>query len=154
MTVITDAAATTDTIPYFVSAGPSSQWRQASGSIPLYGSWHVNAIREIFQVAGVANDWDSYGSQPPTSKAVDRAIDLVTYMVASGLEELIPIPGMYPVSGGGIRLEWQANEKELAIEVLPDGFVEFFQAKDNQALAEGGLIRDRIPALLEWLTAT
>jgi hypothetical protein len=154
MTVVTDVAATTDTIPHIVSAGLGSHWRQASGSIPLYGAWHVGAITKVFRVAGLPNNWDSYGSQSPTSKALDRAIGLVTYVAAAGLEDLIPTPSVYPVSGGGIRLEWQDNAKELALEVLPNGLVEFFQAQGNCALHEGQLVSDQIPALLEWLTIT
>lgn len=151
--VIMDVAATTDAVPFMVSAGPNSQWRQASGSVPLYGPWHITAVREVFRVAGVAPDWDTYGSLPPSSRATDVALELLRYVVASELEYLIPTPYVFPVSGGGVRLEWEDNQKELAFEVLPDGSVEFFRAREGQPADEGALAPDRIPGLLEWLAA-
>lgn len=149
--LITDAS-TTNPMQHMIDAGSHLERKQASEAIPLlYGPWHFNAIKEVFRVCSVVHDWDSYGSPPPTNQAADRAIDIVTYVAASGLDESVSVPEVFPIPGGGLRLEWQSVDKELAVDIFPDGSVEFLQAKGEQVVNEGNLVRYRIPALLEWV---
>lgn len=151
--VITDAS-TTNPILQAINAGSYSERRQASEAVPLlYGLWYLNVIRRVFGVSRVPRDWDSYGSVPPTDVAADRAIDIVTHLAVYGADELLPTPDVFPVPGGGIRIEWQNADKELAVDVLPDGSLEFLQAENAQVMAEGELVWNRIPALLEWFAS-
>lgn len=150
--VITDASTTP--VCEMIRAGSHSEWKQASEAVPLvFGPWHLNVVKEVFRVSRIAPDWDSYGSAAPTAMAASQALAIVRYVAANGLDESVPIPDVFPVPGGGIRLEWQSIDRELALDALPDGSVEFFRAQNDQVIDEGELVRHRIPALLEWISA-
>jgi hypothetical protein len=36
-----------------------------------------------------------------------------------------PIPAFVPTSGGGVQFEWTVGERELEIEVYPDGTIQY-----------------------------
>jgi hypothetical protein len=65
---------------------------------------------------------------------VERAIQLLTFLEWDDL----PVPQIGPVPGGGIQIEWHVAERELAIEVLPNGSVEFLPV-EGEAMNEGPL---------------
>jgi len=147
--VLTDVSATTP-ITLLV---PDSMLQQtyASGVVPLDGEWHIGAVTNVFRAAEVLPDWDSYGSPPPTTQARTVSLDLLRYIVGKGFDCSLPVPYAFPVAGGGIRLEWEKGQREVAFEVLPNGTTEFFRVQDGQPQEEGGLAQGRILAILDWL---
>jgi hypothetical protein len=152
--VLTDASATTDTTPLSIAAHQGFDFRQATGYIPLDGPWHVGAVTAVFRAVGALPDWDSYGSPSPTLQAREKSLALLTCVVNSGFDCRLPIPYAFPVPGGGLRLEWELNQREVALEVLPNGSMEFFRAQNGRAEEEGPLHKDRIPRILEWLAGS
>jgi hypothetical protein len=151
--VLTEGSATTDTMPHAIAVDPGFQWRQASGAVPFWGPWHLRAIEEVYRAAIVPSDWDSYGSPPPSTHVRDRSLSLLQYLVGAGFDLSLPVPYAVPVAGGGIRLEWENSGREVAIEVTPGGTMEYFRVQDGEPEDEGQLLRDQLPALLDWLTA-
>lgn len=58
-------------------------------------------------------NWDSYGARPIASGAVERAAGLVIQLI----EHEMPAPRLYPLSDGGVRLEWVDGDAEVYIDV-------------------------------------
>ena len=71
----------------------------------------------------------------------------------------LPTPRVCPVTGGGIHFAWQVQDREVEIEILPDGSAEYLvvEKESNSGVErtlEGSLPLDRREigqALGEWL---
>lgn len=51
----------------------------------------------------------------------------------------MPMPHFAPVSGGGIQLEWRRQNRELELEILPNGEIAFLKAPEPGEMEEGVL---------------
>lgn len=125
---------------------------QSSKVIPLLNlsSWQLNTIRAIAKLARLPDDWDGYGSSKIQPKALGTACDLV---LAIQVEEP-PTPHISPVPGGGIQLEWQTSTRELELEILPDGSIEFLTVLEGNDMEEACLPLDKVgeaQRLIYWL---
>ena len=107
-----------------------TQW---SGVTPLSerSPWLSATQRKIAELAQLPENWDSYGSRPIRPAAIEQAADILAYLSKLNL----PRPQIFPVPGGGIQLEFQQERRELEIEILPDGSIEFL-------VVEGGEMRE------------
>ena len=113
-------------------------------------SWQLNTIRAIAKLANLPDDWDGYGSSKIQPNALTTAFHLV---LAIQVEEP-PTPHISPVPGGGIQLEWQASTRELELEILPDGSIEFLTVLEVNDIEEDCLPIDRVgeaQKLIYWL---
>lgn len=65
----------------------------------------------------------------------------LTFLSQSPLE-LMPEPSVSPVSGGGLGFHWRADARDLEIEILPDGRVEYLKTlkMGEQIKSEEGAI--------------
>ncbi|HEY9833366.1 MAG TPA: hypothetical protein V6D26_22630 [Stenomitos sp.] len=120
--------------------------------IPLskLSPWQLNTIRGIAKLANLPDNWDGYGSSKIQQKALETAFHLV---LAIQLEEP-PTPHISPVPGGGIQLEWQTSTRELELEILPDGSIEFLTVLEGNDIEEDCLPLDRVgeaQRLIYWL---
>lgn len=82
------------------------------------------ARERLAQISRLEADWDSYGSEPPSTTAVSRAITLlesVEESLAGLLGEQIRPYAIAPVADGGVQLEWRGGDRALEVEVGPDG---------------------------------
>jgi hypothetical protein len=91
-------------------------------------SWIERAIPPLVRLCSLEPNWDSYGSPPPLLALVRRTLTLLSYAEVDGL----PDPEIVPASGGGVQLEWYLEDRELEIEFMRDGRVEYL-ATDNLA---------------------
>jgi len=111
----------------------------------------VDALRTISDLRRLDDNWDTYGSPRIQHAAVERAVQVLR---AADREDPPP-PRVVPVSGGGLQIGWAAGARELEIEMLPDGSIEFLRAEGNE-VAEAPLPPGRIdlvvPMLLGWLS--
>ena len=113
--------------------------------------WQKDALIALFHIALLPNDWDSYGSPPPSQQAVnnrERLLRMIEF-------EDLPAPHISPVSGGGIQIEWSILSRELELEILPDGSVEYLEIGNEEPLQEGKLNpadSSELQSLLLWLT--
>ena len=113
--------------------------------------WQKDALIALFHVAKLPVDWDSYGSIPPLPKVVKNAERL---LMAIKFEDL-PVPHIVPVSGGGIQIEWSISARELELEIMPDGSVEYLEVEADKPFLEGELDAsniNQIQSLILWLT--
>lgn len=126
---------------------------QSDRIIPLGdpNPWLIDAWRALETMARLEENWDSYGSRPLSMTAVEAA-SRVLYVLRN---RRMPAPQLVPVSGGGLQFEWQEGNRELELEVFPDGRVGFLLVQDSEPLTEGelphGATRE-VQALADWLT--
>lgn len=111
-----------------------TQW---SGVTPLSKAnlWLRAAQRKITELAQLPENWDGYGSRPLQQAAIEQAADLLAFL--SPLD--LPPPRIFPVPGGGVQFEFQQEPRELEIEILPDGSLEFLLVAENGELREGSI---------------
>jgi hypothetical protein len=116
--------------------------------------WLIDTLRALAGLSNLQDNWDGYGSPPIRPDALESVRRLVS---AVEMAEL-PTPAVVPVSGGGIGVVWKVGARELDLEFLPDGSVEFliaFQqpATGDEVTQEGRLIiADQGRQLFDWLT--
>jgi hypothetical protein len=127
--------------------GGCGQWVQVILTRAL-SQWQIQGIKRLRKVLSLPENWDSYGSCPPTEEAANTATDILTkididYFVA---------PRVVPVSGGGLQLEWEIGTRALELEILDDGSVEYLTTERREPHQEGPLhaVADVRPIFL-WL---
>ena len=135
---------------------PSAQTELSywSPSVRIFTKWGAEAVKEVLRVATLRADWDGYGSPPPTEKAVSASTGLLLGIPRLGFEDL-PVPRVFPVAGGGIQLEWRAGRRELEIEILADGSLEFLKVENGEPLEEGEIepVARHMRSLFAWLAS-
>lgn len=97
--------------------------------------WLRNAQRKITELKQLPENWDSYGSRPIQSAAIEKAADLLAILSKLNL----PQPQVFPVPGGGIQFEFQQDRRELELEILPDGSIEFLIVTNGDEMREGAI---------------
>src|SRR5260370_37162972 len=80
-------------------------------------------MAKISEFAQLPQNWDSYGSNPVTPDALRMARKFLSESPLA----LIPEPSVSPVSGGGLGFHWRVETRDLEIEFLPDGSVEYIK---------------------------
>lgn len=75
--------------------------------------------KKLEELSKLGNNWDSYGSEPITKAALDKAQLLLGAL--SGIQAIEPF--VCPCSNGGLQLEWHRNGYDLEIEISPNGEV-------------------------------
>jgi hypothetical protein len=72
----------------------------------------------------------------------------------------LPTAYIGPVSGGGLGVEWRNGNRDLTLEILPDGTLEYLKAErsatglDIDHMEDGDLPSDRlgeVRVLIRWL---
>ncbi len=104
-----------------------SQTQQSLGC-----SWLNLAENQISELAKLPENWDGYNSRPIQPATIEQAHSFLFKLVNLHL----PQPDIFPVPGGGIQFEFQSQTRELEIEILPDGQIEFLTIEDGQ-MTEG-----------------
>lgn len=147
---ITDAAT--------IGARPAIEWQirgHSNSGVEVFPiiqtTWRTGLVEKISRYRLLPHNWNSYGSPPPSLATIQKAI----WFVSSLLDEKQPRPRVNPVSGGGIQFEWSFDEREVEIEFMPDGAVQYLKADNRQSEeCEGPLVNPTssdISRLLRWL---
>lgn len=114
--------------------------------------WQEEAARKILGFKDLPENWDSYGSQPPTEIVRHKAIEFVLMVPPEK-----PQPRILALSGGAIQLEWRKRGRGVQIEFLPDGSIEYLLLEGGNPLGDGGVLPFTSPSvvssLLKWLIA-
>ncbi len=116
-------------------------------------NWLSSALHRIRQISELPENWDSYGSTKVTSKALE-ASKTVLYQLH---EEVLPDPFICPVPGGGIQFEWEVGTRELELEFMPNGSIEFLTVDKAAANLEDGMMEgvvdgfSSVVVLSNWL---
>jgi hypothetical protein len=73
---------------------------------------------------------------------------------------VMPTAHIGPVSGGGLGIEWRLGGRDLNLEILPDGSIEYLKAEktptgfDVDRMEDGQIDRDqltKVHQLVRWL---
>lgn len=148
----TTSISTNSCLSYTSATSPcgNAQWSDVIPTRSL-NQWQIQGIKRLKEVFLLRENWDSYGSRPPTEEAANAAIDLITgvdldYFVA---------PRVVPVSGGGIQLEWEINARSLELEIFDDGTIEYLRTENGRPLDEGHIHRiEEVQPLFLWLLSS
>lgn len=124
----------------------SYQWADAISSFGL-NEWQTQNLKGLFRLKRLGDNWDGDDSPRPSTIALDSASEL---LVSLPFEDL-PTPFVSPTSLGGVQLEWTQNGRELEIEILPDGSMEFLTVVNGTPQNEGPTSREEVPSLARWL---
>lgn len=147
---VTSGSGLTYASPIVLNPGGYAQW---SSVIPTgaLSQWQIQGIKRLNKVLSLPENWDSYGSCPPTHAAANAAMDLLT-----GIDiDYFVAPRVVPVSGGGLQLEWEIGERGLELLILDDGSVEYLTTERGEPHEEGHihLIYEVRPLFL-WLLSS
>jgi len=105
---------------------------------------------KLDHLAELGFNWDGEGGEPISRRTLSIAGELLLPLA----KIQPPVPRIAPVLGGGIQFEWEVAGRELEIEILPDGSVEYLVA-EGEATHEGELTAwptDEVRRLVYWLT--
>lgn len=129
-------------------ARESAQWSEV---FPIFNANHkkIKALKSLFELANLPENWDSYGSPPPTKQAMYAGRIVVGY-----LRDEDPMPWVSPVSGGGIQLAWKKQANELNLDILPDGKMECLKSSGSDLIEDDenfSLDWMRVQTILDWV---
>ena len=119
---------TVEAIPTEPTPSEPVSFMRAARELSLEGppAWLVDARRAILRVAELADGWDGDRSPVPQRSAVDSAVKVLgEFDTYAGL----PTPHVGPIVGGGIGIEWRGGSRDLDIEFLPDGTIEYLKSE-------------------------
>ncbi|PYV30717.1 MAG: hypothetical protein DMG22_19440 [Acidobacteria bacterium] len=111
----------------------------------------ISSLRRIAELMLLPDDWDSYGSPRIQLVAAQRAAEVLS----AAENEAFLTPQIVPVSGGGLQIEWTSGRRELEIEILPHGDVEYLIAEGEKTYEAPLPTRDiswYVPELVRWLS--
>lgn len=110
----------------------------------------AGALKTLHDLSRLSDNWDGFGSPPLTPVALASAAKLLRTVAL----EAVPPPYIGPVTGGGIQIEWYTPGRELEVEILPDGSVEYVTVDETGQSNDGVLpsVDDgRVQELVRWL---
>jgi len=116
--------------------------------LPSFSSAHQAALLDVAALRRLEANWDSYGAPTISAEALQSAT-----LVLQLVDALQPGSGhIAPVSGGGVQISWRRGDRELELEVLPDGSALYLAAEgDTTEEGEIALDQDALRALVRWL---
>lgn len=86
-------------------------------------AWLKEIYDRISELSSLKENWDSYGGLPVAPKAI-----LTVRVVLSNLDiEDMPRPHVAAIPDGGIGLHWRVADRDLEVEVEPNGDIHFLQ---------------------------
>ena len=120
----------------------------------LESNWRAGVLEKLSTFKKLPHSWNSYGSPPPSDKAIKNAASFLMMMS----DENLPRPRVIPISGGGIQFEWNYGERELELEFRPDGTFEYLWVPDRNSdgteVPLQTLSLKEIESLFSWLTGS
>lgn len=139
-----------DLIRTVFTPGGYAQWIRIVPTEEL-SQWQIQGIKRLREVLSLSENWDSYGSPPPTQLAADAAMDLLTRI---NIDHFVA-PRVVPVSGGGLQLEWEIGERGLELLILDDGSVEYLTTERREPHEEGRIhLINEVRPLFLWLLSS
>lgn len=86
---------------------------------PIAEERFEKAFQRIGQFAKLPSNWDSYGGNAIDERCMDRALEILKYLIRLEDRIKVPTPFVAPLSTGGIQIEWEEGDKYLEIELAP-----------------------------------
>jgi hypothetical protein len=104
--------------------------------IRMPASWHYLAFSKIHEIENTGELIEGVGDlriQATTAAYARKILDLIQEQLSS---EMLPIPGVSPLSGGGIGILWTAGTKEVEAIIYPDTTTSFLASKGQEIQTE------------------
>ena len=124
-------------------------------TIPTAGlpEWIRQILPKLLRLTRIGDNWDSYGSLPPSADLAKTIIESLHFTEVLTL----PPPEVVPAAGGGLQLEWYMGARELEIEYDKTGCVAYLKTdrernteeEDRIALDPEG--KGKVRELLNWV---
>jgi hypothetical protein len=136
---------------YTTTAYYPTDTTQTTGVTSLLSSnaWLRRAQRKLKELSELQENWDGYGSPQIEPEALEIAAELVTNTATFGMPE----PQIFPVPGGGLQIEWERLRRELELEILPNGEIEFLLVDRDGEMRENKVSpnwKGEIYRLVQW----
>jgi len=118
--------------------------------------WVEKARRSAAALTKLQPNWDDQGSPAPKRIVLDVLDRLIGHIECYDLTTA----HIGPVSGGGVGIEWRYGMRDLNIEILADGSLEYLKAEksltgfDSMEMVDGRIASDRlndVRPLVRWL---
>jgi hypothetical protein len=119
--------------------------------------WLVNARNRLTRLASLPHNWDGEGGSSPQPQAI-RSAERV--LVAIETYRRLPPVHIGPSSSGGLGLEWRHENRDLDLDISPDGSIEYLKSIkagarfDVEDMEDGEILPDdigEIRLLVGWL---
>ena len=141
------SASTVASIPLAISNTTNE-----SATINNLEKWQIDAIKSIASLGALPQNWDGYGSRPPTEEVRSWARDVA---LRTNLGILKP-PKFSPESDGGIQVDWlSGHNRELELHFEDGAKTVTYLKIENQQPIDGGEIAcgaaGALTGLLTWL---
>src|SRR6266498_726951 len=112
-------------------------------------AWYMDALQTVERLTNMAENWDSYGSARISMLARTSANELLSIHSLNRT----PPPHIAPVASGELQFEWVYEDRELELEILPTGDLEFLITSESGEMVEGPVSDSnrQIPILISWV---
>jgi hypothetical protein len=119
--------------------------------IRMPASWHYLAFSKIHDIENAGELHEGVGDlriQPATAAYARTVLDSLYENLKS---ELLPTPGISPLSGGGIGIVWTAGTKEVEAVIYPDATASFLALRSDIVESEAEFVGNRVEPLSDAL---
>lgn len=133
----------------------AAQWSQVILLDLGLGDPQIPSIQRLLTLLNLPENWDSYGSPPPSEAAIMMGVAIVGGLASVGLDYLTA-PLINAVSGGGVLLQWRSNSRELELEILSSGSVRYLKVESSEPIDENTVnhpMFSQLQPLFAWLTS-
>ena len=114
--------------------------------------WILGCVTKISEFSRLPANWDGYGSNPMSKDAIRAALRFLSEAPL----QIISEPSVSPVAGGGLGFHWRVENRDLELEFLADGTVEYLKTslvEGEEIKPQEGTIRDLGDSRLwRWLS--
>jgi hypothetical protein len=124
-------------------------------------SWMRWALDQLDDIAKLGPNWDSYGGDPPSRRAIIIASTLlqtVHDLFGNIAPEQSQPQIIAPRADGGVQIEWSAQSVEIAVHVDPSGTLGYLYIHQQDKVPtyeeEPNSSWDKILQLIAWVVFT
>ncbi len=93
----------------------------------------IPGVAELRELAGLDEDWDTYGGLPPSHAALNSALKLLrtVHERCGGEADSAGVPySVSPLATGGVEAEWRASDRLIRVDIGPEGELDFLVRRD------------------------
>lgn len=112
--------------------------------------WLPITIDKLRSLAGLEENWDSYGAVPVDLRSIERAAELIEYL---GMFVNVDEPAVGATPDGEAGLSWDGGSWSLDVDVTPDGRYEYVFIDEQDSSAEIENATHNPADLLQYLPA-